>query len=136
MWQIFLYSILLNVCNKNVCWGNIWKEKCFAREFLAELLHPTYCRGVELVHKSYWSIFWKVFITYYPYKKVNKIFFKLAWQMQGWAPRSFPFGMFRSFPFGLGNVPFFSVLFSSFWWLMRPKRTQRTQRSFCTDEPN
>ena len=29
------------------------------------------------------------------------------------------------------NVTFFSVLFSSFWRLMRPKRTQRTLRSFA-----
>ena len=32
---------------------------------------------------------------------------------QGWAPRSFPFGTFRSFLFKR-NVPLFSVLFSSF----------------------
>ena len=50
--------------------------------------------------------------------------------LQGWAPRSFPFGTFRSFPFFKRNIPFFSVLFSSFWRLMRPKRTQRTQHSF------
>ena len=31
----------------------------------------------------------------------------------------------------LKNATFFSVLFSSFWQLMRPKRTQRTQRSFA-----
>ena len=41
---------------------------------------------------------------------------------QGWAPHSFPFGTFCSFPFFKRNVPFCSVLFSSFWRLMRPKR--------------
>ena len=45
---------------------------------------------------------------------------------QGWAPRSFRFGTFRSFPFLKKNVLFFSVLFSSFWRLMRPKRTFRS----------
>ena len=35
--------------------------------------------------------------------------------LHGWALRSFPFGTFCSFPFFLKNVPFFSVLFSSFW---------------------
>ena len=53
---------------------------------------------------------------------------------QGWAQRSFPLGMFRSFPFFKKNVPFFSVLFSSFWRLMRPKRTQRTQHSFAKNK--
>ena len=61
---------------------------------------------------------------------------------QGWAMRSFPFGTFRSFSFLKKNVPFFSVLFSSFWRLMRPKRMfrsfpfffkerKRMQRSFA-----
>ena len=45
---------------------------------------------------------------------------------QGWALRSFPFARFRSFPFLLKNVLFFSVLFSSFWLLMRPKRMFRS----------
>ena len=58
---------------------------------------------------------------------------------------SFPLGTFSSFPFFKKNVPFFSVLFTSFWRLMRPKRTfhsflffskgrkrtQRTQHSFA-----
>ena len=33
--------------------------------------------------------------------------------------------------FSVRYVPFFSVLFSSFWRLMRPKRTQRMQRTFA-----
>ena len=45
---------------------------------------------------------------------------------QGWAPRSFPFRRFRSFPFKKENVTFFSVLFSSFWRLMKPTRTLRS----------
>ena len=57
--------------------------------------------------------------------------------IQGWALRSFPFGTFRSYPFFKKNVPLFSILFSSFWRLMRPKRmfrsfpSQRTQHSFA-----
>ena len=46
--------------------------------------------------------------------------------LRGWALHSFPFGMFRSFPFFKRNVLFFSVLFLSFWRLMRPKRTFRS----------
>ena len=42
---------------------------------------------------------------------------------QGWALRSFPFGTLRSFPFKKENVTFFSILFSSFWRLIKPKRT-------------
>ena len=63
--------------------------------------------------------------------------------LQGWAPHSFLFGTFRSFPFFKKKVPFFSILFLSFWQRMRPKRMfrscpffskerkrmQRTQRS-------
>ena len=45
---------------------------------------------------------------------------------QGWAPRSFAFRTFRSFAFKKENVTFFSVLFSSFWRLMKPKRTLRS----------
>ena len=45
---------------------------------------------------------------------------------QGWAPRSFPFRTFQSFPFKKEKVTFFSVLFSSFWRLMKPKRTLRS----------
>ena len=64
---------------------------------------------------------------------------------QGWAPHSFLFVTFRSFPFFKRNILFFSNLYSNFWRLMRPKRTlhsfplfskerkrtQRTQRSFA-----
>ena len=53
------------------------------------------------------------------------------WSYQGWALRSFPFGTLCSFPFLKKNVQFFSFLFSSFWRLMRPKRTQRMQHSFA-----
>ena len=45
---------------------------------------------------------------------------------QGWAPRSFPFRTFRSFSFKKENVTFFSVLFSRFWRLIKPKRTLRS----------
>ena len=46
---------------------------------------------------------------------------------QGWAPPSFPFRTFRSFPlFYVKNGPFFPVLFLSFWRLMRPKRVERS----------
>ena len=45
---------------------------------------------------------------------------------QGWALHSFPFSTFRSFPFFKKNVLFFSILFSSFWQLIRPKRTFRS----------
>ena len=34
--------------------------------------------------------------------------------IQGWAPHSFPFSTFHSFPFFKRTVPFFSVLFRSF----------------------
>ena len=51
---------------------------------------------------------------------------RLLTKNQGWAPHSFPFHMFRSFPFFKRNVPFFFVLFSSFWPLMRPKRMFRS----------
>ena len=40
---------------------------------------------------------------------------QLEQEIQGWAPHSFPFRTFRSFPFKKENVTFFSVLFSSFW---------------------
>ena len=38
-----------------------------------------------------------------------------VFRTQGWAPRSFLFRTFRSFPFKKDNVTFFSVLFSRFW---------------------
>ena len=46
--------------------------------------------------------------------------------LQGWAQRSFPFRTLRSFLFKKENISFFSVLFSSFWRLMRPKRMLRS----------
>ena len=44
------------------------------------------------------------------------------YEYQGWAPHSFAFRTFRSFAFKKENDPFFSVLFSSFWRLMKRKR--------------
>ena len=41
---------------------------------------------------------------------------------QDWALRSFPFGTFRSVPFLKKNIQLFSIFYSSFWRLMRPKR--------------
>ena len=55
---------------------------------------------------------------------------------QGWALCSFPFGTLRSFPFLKKNVPFFSVLFSSFGRLMRPKRMEKNAKNatfFCKE---
>ena len=42
-----------------------------------------------------------------------------------WAPCSFPFGRFRSFPFFKRNVPFFSVLFCSFFEFLSTYETQK-----------
>ena len=74
---------------------------------LCQLTQPT-------VHRRYFH--WKDKIS-----SVNN--------MQGWAPRSFTFWMRRSFAFFcvlLMNPTFFCVLFSSFWRLIKPKRTMRS----------
>ena len=68
-------------------------------------------------------------------KKSKILFFSMFYIgfLQGWAPRSFPFGTFHSFLFFKRNVPFFSILFFEFLATYETQKNAKNAAFFCKE---